>query len=235
MFFSESSEARVFGLTQQQFASYFKVNASQSPLRDSPWVLESAADASSTKYGTTTGGEFGFTLAGALLNWNFGFEIIKPTKLSGIQATQAGTQVYQIDSDITGYAPKAGFEITPWSNPTQKVFVFSYVGTASITMKNDYTSLTIAPNVDHSVEMSGTGNLVGAGMGYEAHFFDTTSFVIELGYRALKIDNFKYTKSVTTFSGAVTAGQAARQTDGSLRSLDLGGTYINLGLRFWLF
>lgn len=232
---SENTWARVFGLNQQEFGSYFAVNGSQAPIADSPWVRESAADASSTKYGTTTGGEFGFTYAGKYLNWNFGFEILKPTKLTGISATQSGTTVYKIDSDITGYAPKAGIEITPWSNPTQKIFIFGYVGSANVTVKNDYTALTIAPNVDHSVEMSGTGNMLGAGMGWEIHFFDTTSLMIQLGYRSLTVDNFKYTKSVTTFSGAVTAGQSVLKTDGSLRSLDFGGTYATLGLRFWIF
>ena len=229
------AQARVFGLNQQQFGSYFLISGSQAPIKDSPWVMESTADASSKSYGTTTGGEFGFTYATKFLSWRFGFEVIKPTKLSAIAATQAGTTVYQIASDITGYAPKLGIEITPWSNNKQKVFIFSYVGTASVSIKNDYSTLTIAPNIDHSVEMAGSGNLLGAGLGYELHAFDTTSLILEVGYRILKIDNFKYSKDVTTFAGAVTAGQSVLKTDGSNRSVDFGGSYVTLGLRFWIF
>lgn len=232
--FSDLTWARVFGLKQQKFASYFLISASQPPVNDSPWVLESTADASSKSYTTITGGEFGFTYATAVLSWRFGFEIIKPSKLSEISATQAGAEVYQVASDITGYAPKIGLEYSPWVTDSQKIFVYAGVGTASVTLKNDYSSMTIAPNTDHSVQMSGTGNLLETSVGYEGHFFDTTALLVQMGYRSLTIDNFKYSADVTTFSNT-TAGQPVLKTDGTNRSVDFSGAFISLGLRFWIF
>ncbi|MBL7671348.1 MAG: hypothetical protein JNM39_12765 [Bdellovibrionaceae bacterium] len=232
------AQARVFNLPQEQFSSYLLVNGSSAPLADSPWVLESAATGTSKSYSTVTGGEFGFIFTSRMIGWRFGFEIFKPAKLNDIEATQGGATVYNVSSDMTGYAPKLGIEITPWITPRQKAFLFGYVGTASLTLKNDYTSLTIAPNSDHTVEMTGTGSLTGGGVGYEIHFFDTTTFLLEAAYRTLKIDELTYSKAVTTFSspgeGSVVPGQPVLKTDGTKRTIDFSGPYVTVGLRFWL-
>lgn len=237
-FLGFQSWGRVFDLNQERFSSYLFFNAAQGSLKDSPWVLESSATSTDNSYSTALGGilggEFGFTYKVETMAWRFGFEIIKPQKLKAISATQSGSTVYQLDSDVTGYAPKIGLELSAWRNNSQRVFIFAYVGSANISLKNEYSSLTIAPNVDHAVEMTGTGNLIGGGFGYEIAAFDTTSFVLETAYRSLKVGDFKYSKDVTTFSGAVTSGSTVLKTDGEKRSVDLSGLYVTLGFRFWL-
>lgn len=167
----QAGVARVFKFDTETFASYFIVNGATTALSDSPWVLESAATASDKSYSTVTGGEFGFTYKSKVVSWRFGFEILKPPKLSEVTASQDGTAVYSLASEITGYAPKIGLEISPWSRGNQRTFLFGFFGTASMSVKNSYTGLTIAPNVDHSVEMAGTGSLTGGGVGYGSPFF----------------------------------------------------------------
>ena len=229
------AQARVFNLAKEKFASYLFFNGSQpANLKDTPWVLESTSTSSDKTYSTVTGGEFGFTYATGFVSWRFAFEIFKPSKLSEISAIKNSAAIYTVSSDITGYAPKLGFEITPWMKDNYKIFAFGYIGTTSVTLKNDYTNVTIAPSANHTVEMAGTGNLLGGGIGYETSFFDTTSFIMEAGYRALTVDQLTYSKAVTTFNGAVTVGQTVLKTDGGKRSIDLSGAYATIGFRFWL-
>lgn len=239
IFLSSETFARVLDLNQEKFSSYLFFNEAQANLKDSPWINESTATASDNSYSTSLGGvmggEFGFTYKVQTVAWRFGFEIIKPQKLKSINASLSGTTLYQIDSDVTGYAPKIGLEISPWRTPRQRVFIFGYYGSATIMLKNEYTNVTISPTADHTVEMSGSGTLAGGGLGYEIGMLDTTSFVLEAAYRSLKISEFKYTKNVTTFSGAVTSGATAYLIDGTTkRSVDLSGFYVTVGFRFWL-
>lgn len=232
------AQARVFDFPKENFSSYLFLNGSSPPLKESVWELESSATSTDKSYTTVTGGEFGFSYTTRVIGWRFGFEILKPAKMNEVSAIQNGATLYNISSDITGYAPKIGLEITPWMTPKQKAFIFGYVGTATLTLKNNYTSLTIAPNADHTVEMTGTGSLTGGGIGYEVHFFDTTTFLLEAAYRSLKVDELTYSKAVTTFSGpgegSVVPGQAVLKTDGTKRAIDYSGPYLTVGLRFWL-
>lgn len=211
---------------------------SSPPLNDAPWVLESGATSTNQSFSTVTSGEFGFTTTTQTLGWRFGFEIFKPAKLTEIVASDASGAVYSLASDVTGYAPKMGLEIVPWMRNLQKIYLFGYIGSATLTIKNDYSGLSIAPGVDHTVEMTGTGSLTGGGIGYEVHFFDTTTFLAEASYRVLKINSLSYSKAATTFSGpgegTVVPGQAVFKTDGSSRGIDLSGATVSVGLRFWL-
>jgi hypothetical protein len=50
----------------------------------------------------------------------------------------------------------------------------------------------------------------------------------------MKIDNLKYSKDVTTFSGAKTAGDSVLDANGDKRILDFTGGYITIGFRFYM-
>ncbi len=63
---------------------------------------------------------------------------------------------------------------------------------------------------------------------------DTTTVVVEFGYRQLKVDNLKYSKDVTTFSGAKSSGDAVVTSSGEKRELDFSGGFISLGFRFYM-
>lgn len=232
---TQISQARVFNMSANKLGSYLFVNYGTQGPKDSLWAQESSATTSSKNFGAMTGGEFGLTYMTKRVAWRFGFEVFKPAKLSEILAQNGSTDLYSITSDVTGYAPKVGLEIIPWMTNTQKMYVFAYAGSASFTVKNDYTNVTIAPNADHSLEMIGSGSLTGGGLGYEALFFDTTTFVFEVGMRSLKISQFKAKTAVTTFNGSLAAGDPILKTDGTNRDLNLSGAYVTVGLRFWIF
>lgn len=87
---------------------------------------------------------------------------------------------------------------------------------------------------DHSVNAKGGGAVYGGTLGVESHLTDTTTYIFEFGYRQMKINNFKYSKDVTTFSGAVAAGDPVLDANGEARILDFTGGYVSLGFRFYL-
>lgn len=235
IFLVTGAEARVFKMGNEEFSSYFLVTYGPSLVKDSAFLNESSATAYDKSSTVNTSGEFGFTYAVGAIGWRIGFEMIKPTVLADVSATNAGgTTLYQLKSESSVYAPKLGLELYLWRRETKRIFIFGYSGTASLALKNDYTSVTIAPSATHSAEMKGAANLAGGGIGYEGLMFDTTTFIFELGYRTLTFPSMTYTKAVTTFSGAKVIGDPVLDTLGAARSMSYTGYYGTIGFRFWL-
>lgn len=235
-----SAQARVFNINKETFAAYFGVGAGGSQVGTG--ALDNEASSSVTYSGTVNynyTGEFGFIYSRPAASLRFGFEVLKPTNLEGSSAENAGTELYSANSEILGYAPKIALELNLHGNNTSRSFVSVGVGTASITLKNDYT-LTAAgqaayPGVaDHGIEAKGSATMINASLGYEGLLTDTTTIVVEFGYRQLNIDNLEYTKSVTTFKGPVSSGDKVTDISGGSRDLNLSGGYITLGFRFYL-
>lgn len=236
---SSSAQARVFNINKETFAAYFLATAGGSQIGTSTVKGESGANVAfsgGTKYNYT--GEFGFLYSRPHASLRFGFEILKPTDLEST-ASSGGSDLYSAKGDILGYVPKLTLEVNVHGTNDSRSFVSLTAGSANITMKNDYT-LTSAgqaayPGVsDHSVEAKGSGTLLSASLGYEGIMTDTTTVVVEFGYRQLKIDNLKYSKDATTFSGAKNSGDALLDASGNQRSVDFSGGFISLGFRFYM-
>jgi len=164
----------------------------------------------------------------------FGFEIFKPSALKSVPANNGTSDIYTLNSDITAYAPKLGLEINLQKTTTYRSFITAFVGSGSASYKNDYTIVSFPGVIDHSVEAKGNGTLLGGSLGVESHMTDTTTYIFEFGYRQMKIDNFNYSKDVTTFSGAKLAGDPVLDASGARRVLDFTGGYISLGFRFYM-
>ena len=228
-------QASVFAMGNEEFSSYLLMTYGSSLVKDSAFVYESSATAYDKSQTVNTSGEFGFTYSKGMIGWRFGFEMIKPTVLADVSATNAaGTTLYQLKTESSAMAPKFGLEIYFIRRETRRFFLFGYTGTASLTLKNDYTSVNISPSASHSVEAKGAATLTGMGLGFENLMFDTTTLVLEAGYRTLDFASMTYSKSVTTFSGAQTAGTVITDTQAANRSMKFTGYYGTVGFRFWL-
>lgn len=234
------AEARVFNINKETFAAYFDVGAGGSQLGTS--ALDGEAGSNVTYSGNANynySGEFGFIYSHPYVNLRFGLEVLKPLALEGATASNGTDDLYVADSEMFGYAPKIGLELNLHGNNTSRSFVSLGVGSASVTMKNSY-AMTAAgqaafPGVaNHNIETKGSGTLLNASLGYEGLLTDTTTIVVEFGYRQLKIDNLEYTADVTTFQGPVSSGGKVTTVSGVARELEFSGAFIVLGFRFYL-
>lgn len=240
LFSAVAAEARVFNINKETFAAYFDIGAGGSQLNTS--ALDGEAGAGITYSGKVSynySGEFGFIYSHPYVSLRFGLEILKPLALEGATASNGSDDLYTANSEVFGYAPKIGIEFNLHGNNTSRSFVAVGVGSASVTMKNSYTltaaGQTAFPGVaNHDIETKGSGTLLNASLGYEGLLTDTTTIVVEFGYRQMKVDNLEYTGSATTFQGAVSSGDKVTTSSGAARELDFSGAFIVLGFRFYL-
>lgn len=229
------AEARVFDINNEKFASYFLLTGGPSAIKQNAFLNE--ANTTNTFTGAVAynyTGEFGFLYSTPNVSLRFGFEVFKPSSLKAAPANNGTTDIYTLNSDITAYAPKLGLEINLQKSGTFRSFITAYVGSGSASYKNDYTIANYPGVVDHSVEAKGSRTLYGGSLGVESYMTDTTTYIFEFGYRQMKIENLKYSKNVTTFSGAKIAGDPVLDAYGQPRIIDFTGGYISLGFRFYM-
>lgn len=236
---STSAQARVFNINKETSAAYFLVTGGSSMIGTSAVDGEGNSGISfSGGVNYNYSGEFGFLYSRPNASMRFGLEILKPAVLESNAKDSGGSAVYSAKSDIFGYAPKITLEVNLHGTNTYRSFVAATAGYANVTMKNDYTMAagqTVYPGLaDHSAESKGSGTLLSASLGYEGILTDTTTIMVEFGYRQLKIDNLKYSKDVTTFSGSKTSGDSVLTSSGKQRELDFSGGFISIGFRFYL-
>lgn len=228
------SQARVLNLSEERFASYFSLEGGSSLLKTTPFDQNLASvDSYSDEYKMGLGGEFGFVYSSPYIAWRFSFEILKPSKLKEVQGLATATPQYVVDSDVTAVAPKIGVELHLNKKPNNRLYVFGYYGSSNLAMTQAYSSV-VSPNTDHVVEAKGSSAVAGGGLGFEMSFVDTTAIVLEIGYRSLVFKEIKYSKDVTTFQGAKTAGEMLTNLNGENRSLNFSGYTASIGFRFWL-
>lgn len=234
LFFVQLAQARVFNMKENSFAGFFNATYGTSSVNKDYFEGESSSTAFSKGFTTNTGGEFGFIYNMDKFSWLFGLEVIKPAKTRGVASTGAN-QDYSYTADLSVYAPKLGLELIFYQNNTFRLFANGSVGTASLSMKTQYSALTIAPNTNFEVEGKGTANLLNYSIGGEMHWTDNTTVSLALGYRQLDFKKIKYLDDVaTSFTGAHSKGERILKSDGSALGYDFTNGYIMLGLRFWL-
>ena len=181
-------------------------------------------------------GEFGFLYSTPAVSFRFGFEVLKPPALTSVTATNGGATAYTLNSTYTGFAPKLGVEINLKKSSTWRLFLMGFYGSASVSYKNDYTIVNYAPITDHSEEFKGSAALYGGTLGFEGLLTDTTTYLIEAGFRRLDVTNLNYSKDVTTGidNKAHAAGDPALDVNGNQRTLDFSGAYLSIGFRFYM-
>lgn len=233
---TQMASARVFDMSKESLASYLVFNIGTSTVAKLAFENEANTGYTySSGVANNTGTDFGLVYTSSYLNFRFGFEMLKPDVLKDVEAKNAGTRVYLLNSEVLAYAPKIGVEANLQKSSSNRSFVFGYFGSGSLTIKNNYSSSTIAPLGDHEVEMTGSTTLMGYGLGYESYMTDTATYIFEVGYRQYDFGSLKYKKAVTTFSGAKAAGDAVNDISSVAKEIKLSGYFVSLGFRIYMF
>lgn len=237
--FVSSAQARVFSMNDESFAAYLRGTFGQ-PVTN---TLNSKSSGNNvtldSEHAYNFSGEFGFIYATQFLNIRFGLEVIKPSDLKdSVGKSSGGSEYYTMTSEISAIVPKMVLEFNVWQRNISRVSVTAGIGYASLVARNSYSMTqagTTALGVNEFAEdLRGTAPVYEGGLAYERLLSDTTTFVIEAGYRGLVIPEVRHNSSVTTFQGAVNKNDIAKNMDGSNRELDLTNYYGGVGLRFWI-
>lgn len=236
------AEARILNFNQESFAPYIRIGQQQaSGFAKTPFGDSSGAGNSFSKeYSTSANYEFGLVYSASQVTFRFGFEVLKPTAIPDIVATNAsGTELYTVDNDVTGYAPKIGIDLNVKQWPQSRIFLAASFGMPTVTVQNSY-GFTAAGTTQYSLanfreEIKGSGTLAEYAIGYEFLGFDTTTLILDVGYRRLTVDSFSHNVAVSNFQGSVLKGDPAYTNTGEARKLDLSGFFASISFRFWVF
>lgn len=241
--FNQTAFSRVFDINKESFAAYLRGQYALAQQGDIPFAPSSGSGTTfSDSYSYNLAYEFGFVYATRFVNWRFGFEVIKPTDLRGIKGTNStgSTDYYTVTNTISAYIPKIGLEFNLKNWSASRIYASVDYGMATANVQNSYTFTAAGstqyptPGADFREEVVGTGTSIESSLGFETLLSDTTTVVLEGGYRTLEINGFKHNVDATTFRGAVSKGDQALNADGSERSLSLSGGYAALVLRIWI-
>lgn len=238
---SGPAEARVFKMGEEHFATYLRGQYQVAGQKDEAFAASGGSGAVyDSSYTSNMAYEFGLVYASTRLNWRFGFEVLKPADLKDIKGkSSGGTTWYTLGNTISGYAPKIGLELSVKNWSASRFFLNADYGYATVNVQNSYTFTSAGTTqftgmADFREEMEGTGSLVETSMGFETILSDTTTIILDAGYRVLQINELKHKQAVKTFQGTVAKGDAAKNTDGSPRTLNLSGAFASVWLRFWI-
>lgn len=239
--FFSVAQARVFDMNKESLSAYLKGSYWSQPIKNTA-MSESAGTGVEldANFKNNLSGEFGFVYSAGSINWRFGFEVIRPPPIVNGSGTDAsGTALYDVNSEAAAYSPKVGIELNFLRQSLVRAFIYGGYGSAYMTGRNSYVlssagTTTLAPVVDFYEDLRSTASLIDASLGFEVLMADTTTFVLEAGYRDLKFMKIKHNRDVTGFQGAVVKGDPAMNMDGSDRTLNLSGPYAAVHFRFWL-
>jgi hypothetical protein len=229
-------QARVFNMGENTLSGYIGGSYAPSTVKKDFFIGESSATAYSKGFTQDIGAEFGLVYRTARLAWIFGFESLKPNKISGGTASTGGTPNYTYTSDLSVLAPKVGIELIMYEAPNQRVTLQGAVGTASLQTKTDYTNVTIAPTTDFTIEGKSTANMMSGAMASEWHWSDNTTVQLVVGYRDMNFNKIKLAEAATTsFQGALAKGSTLTKLDGTKVKYNFTGLYYAFNFRIWIF
>jgi hypothetical protein len=236
------SQARVFSLLNETVAPYFKDNFGNSKVLQNAFDKSNGSNITIAKTASLNeSGEFGLLITAPGFGFRVGIEMIRPSAIYAIQGMDTSlTPMYDFESYIQALIPKAGFDFGLYVTELSRVYLSVSGGSVTANIKNSY-NLTAAgqtafPGIaDYVEESTGTSTMYETVFGYEHLLSDTTTFCFELGYRSLKVGQFKYKSDITDIYGtAHAAGDVVLNSDGLDRSLDFSGAFAGLALRFYL-
>lgn len=228
-------------MNTERFAGYFRAQYAPSTIKKTAFELASNnSEVYDNDVKLLYGGEFGFVYASRFVSMRFGLEVIRPPTLKVNATDAAGTALYTIDSDVSAVIPKIGFEFNFRQRPTSRLFLNVNYGQGNLGLVNTYTfttaGTTLAGKSDYTEEGRGSATSLDGSLGYETLLTDTTTMVLDVGYRSLKFPTIAHTRDTNSIAqGAVTKGTAMLNADGTARSIDFTGYFASLAFRFWVF
>lgn len=234
--------ARVFDFNKENVAVYFGGSyGPSSQLKQTHFGDTSGTGTTIDKSVLTNyGGEYGVLFRSPKVGLRFSVELIKPATLTkAVGSDASGVKLYDFESSITALIPKVTLELNLKATDSWRSYITLGGGTATASFKNSYTFTTegqtaFSSLADFSEEGTGTALLYDGGINFETLMNDTTTVAFSLGYRQLKILQYKYKSDVSNFSGAHTAGDKMVNDDGSDKTSTFSGAVVGLLFRFYL-
>lgn len=240
-FFSSLAQAKVFNFGETPLATFIEGQYGNANVADQAYgQAGGASNVFDQGVERQFAGDVGLIFVGQRVNFVVAAELLRPKEVvDATGSTPSGGALMKLNSRINAVVGTAGFEFLFRQRPRSR-FHFGLLGSyADVTVANDFTLNSAGqaafPGVAGTYRENLSGNGVGgrAYLGAELLLADNVTFSIDFGYRYLMITNLVYANSETTVNGSVDAGQAARNSDNSLRTLDLGGGYGAISLRFY--
>lgn len=237
---TQATYAKVFNITEASFASYFKGNYGISQLKDDAYEKSSGSqtifkDSADFNWG----GEIGFAFPSKDYSLKIGLLVVAPSVSSDIKGkNSSGTELMSLDSSVFGFFPMAHFEYYVAKNHLGRVYLSFGGGYGKVSMKNNYT-FTAAGDTAYSPLTSFTEKatqytyLVETAIGYEMSFVQSVTFSFDFGYRYSVARSLEYSGAGSDFNGGHNEGDPVLNSDGTHRSLDLGGVFTGLSFRFY--
>lgn len=237
--FSNLLQARVFNLANENFAPYFRGSIGLSSIGKSAYEHSS---------GTTTvfseepdynySGEAGFLFASPRLGFTLGIEFLTSQKMSIAGTNTSGTELMDLESQVKATILKGGVLFFYKSTNMYRGYVGFNGGFANLKLQNEYqlttdgTSLYSLTTVsEQAVAQAIMYELI---FGFEFNLADTTTMMIEGGYRYLSVNDWEYDGSGTNFLGSYTEGGSVLNHDGTKRQSNLSGWILAIGFRFYI-
>lgn len=238
--FAPSAFTRVHDMGKESFATYIKANmgtsmVAKSAFKDSSGVITSFEDSVAYNYG----GEFGMLFSMGRVVLRLSGDVVKPKQLSEIPGKAPnGIDLMTLRSDVLAITPKLTLEYSLGIGTGYRTFIAAGAGVSVVTIENEYKLNAFGSGAygigDFVEQGTAYAMLYEGSMGVEFFFADNATLLLDAGYRQLVADEFKHTRTATTFLGNVTPGSNMMNANRTKRTVDLSGPWAGLGFRFYL-
>jgi hypothetical protein len=239
--FPMTLNARVFNINEEKIATTVKGAWAPSSVLQSHFEDTSGTNITiEDEVNYNLGGEIGLVFTASRAAFRLGVESIHPNPIEAKEGTNLSNQImYTFDSDISVLLPKADIDFTIRSGDAWRIFLSLGGGVGTLSYKNSYAMTTEGQTVfsglaNFSEEGTSTATMLEGGLNFEHLFTDTTTIVIELGYRQLKFEEVKFKNDVTSFTGAHVKGDIVLNADGTNKAIDFTGFVAGVCFRFYL-
>ena len=219
------ANARKFSFKTEDVAAYFRGTGGMSALGQSAFkdsISSSTISFSSEAPTLNLGGELGMLVKFTeQVNLRIGAMVLQ-SKIGGIKGSSPSTsaEFFELESDIFVFNPQAVFEYTFKGTATSRFVLYAGLGYANVRLDNKYN-------------INATGETVVGG-GWECLFVDNVTAFVDVGYRFLDANKMKHKTDEAVIGGNVTKGSELNNSNGQVRTLDLGGPFIGLSFRFYI-
>jgi hypothetical protein len=236
---SFSTSARVTSLSERGLAFFVRGTLGQSWLHQEAFVHASEETSVVPTSNYTFTGEMGVLVTvGKSLQVRFGGEVGRPRSIINADGNNAnGDKLYSLDSQVLMFIPQVSIEYIYYMMTSSRFLFTAGAGYAIVNLRNHYQMTTLGKYIFQTGEITETATgkapTFYLGTGWEAEFVDQTTMMFELGYRHLKVNGLRNTRTGRTMASptGVESGDDLVNEDGTARKLDLSNVFVGVSFR----
>lgn len=240
LFVVQPAAARKFDMKNEVFATYFGATYGPSNISDSAFGRASSAGVSTDQIVRSNfSGELGIVLFREPFALRIGGEYVFGRNLNDVVGRDAANvEFFELDSKTRAFVLGGAIETTFARGNESRLYFGAGAGAAFVSLDQEYRMTTTGAATlglgNYSEKGSTEALMWRVYLGGEVLLIDTTTILLELGYRNLVADELKSTKDTAAMSGQQTTGSTLLNTDGTNRRFDMGGAYGGISFRFYL-